>query len=350
MSGGTFTRFYGCKFDPNGAESHRKRLKGFSFSRALPPASANPSHVDLRVGFPAVTEQKYNSCTAEALTAAYEYDVIMQYGRSKALDMSRLFVYYQERLIEGDTQQDQGAMIHSGVLSLMTSGICEEKEWPYTSALSARPPTKAYTDALSHKVINASLVDNQDMNSLKGILAAGHPIVVGILVYSSMESQVTDTTGVVPIPSAAEIQGQPLGGHAIVLVGYDDSKQQFAFRNSWGTHWGDKGYGYLPYQYVLDASLCQEGWLLTSVNDEHSGGSSPAVVPTPTPAPPKPKPKPAASCCDQCDPSKCCCARTRSSASVTADSLPVINIPPDIQNLIAKFVVELLRILLTTLL
>lgn len=307
-------RLWGCLFDPHGAKAvHRSRFAMMSQK----PAAALPPHVDLRMQFPPITNQQYNNCTSEALVAAYEFTVMAKLGKSFFIAMSRLFLYYQERLIEGTTRQDNGAMIHSGILALMTAGVCAETTWPYKlpsvsndiSAVTTRPGKQAYNEALQHKVDNAMLVE-QNLDTIKGVISSGHPVVIGFLVYPSMETASVDHTGIIPMPSAAELRGEPLGGHAILLVGYDDSSANFILRNSWGTSWGDKGYGYMPYQYVTNTDLCQDIWVISSVNEEQMVVPVPPAPPTPTPAPPVP-PTPTSDCCATCDPSVCCCARTR---------------------------------------
>jgi hypothetical protein len=306
-----WNRRLGCHVDPRPARRRSKVCLTLKDSLA--------SSADLRHGFPPITEQKYNNCTSESLTAAYEFDAIRQGGLAAFRPSSRLFLYWQERLIEGDTDQDQGAQIYTGVLSLMTAGVCQEKYWPYSNSPSTRPSKDAYTDALDHKAVDATYVD-QSLDNLKAFLSSGTPVVVGILVYPSIQNPDVEKTGAVPLPSEAERQQEPIGGHAIVLVGYDDSKQRFMFRNSWGTQWGEKGYGYLPYPYITDPTLTHDCWSVTKVNDN----ANPVTEPPPAPAPaPKPTPKPApgpipvsvTQCCQSCDPMVCCCSRTRMGGS-----------------------------------
>ena len=94
---------------------------------------------------------------------------------------------------------------------------------------------------------------------MKSCLAGGYPFIFGIDVYSSFESDQANQTGVIPMPTPDD---QLLGGHALVCVGYDDSKQYFIFRNSWSSAWGDMGYGYLPYEYMTDTNLCSDLWII----------------------------------------------------------------------------------------
>jgi C1A family cysteine protease len=97
---------------------------------------------------------------------------------------------------------------------------------------------------------------------MKGCLASGYPFVFGFSVYESFESPEVLDTGVVPMPSDGEAQ---LGGHAVLAVGYDDATARFIIRNSWGTSWGDGGYGYMPYAYLTDSDLAADFWTIRVV-------------------------------------------------------------------------------------
>ena len=94
---------------------------------------------------------------------------------------------------------------------------------------------------------------------LKGCLAAGYPFVFGFTVLSSFETQEVADTGVMPMPADGDKQ---LGGHAVCCVGYDDDKQCFVVRNSWGSSWGDGGYFYMPYKYMTDSGLASDFWTI----------------------------------------------------------------------------------------
>lgn len=335
----TWNRRLGCRFDPNGPEAHRARFAAFRMCVPRGPPPPLPSHVDLRQGFPPVTDQTYNCCVAESTTAAFEYAVIATVGRTKYVQSSRMFLYYQARLADNMQGQDDGAFIHSAAQSLLTSGLCEESFMPYSLGPLVVPPKPAYTDALDHKALTVKMVD-QNLDALRQLLASGYPVVIGFVVFPSIQSPTVEKTGDVPMPSDADKQGQPLGGHAVVLVGYDDSRKVFIFRNSWGTGWGDQGYGSLPYAYLLDPALTQDFWVILSINDNATvpdpapdPAPAPAPTPDPNPVPVPPPPSPSSSsstgsnqpvpppgpasveCCATCDPWFCCCARTRLEAA-----------------------------------
>lgn len=220
-----------------------------------------PPSVDLTSQMPAVYDQgQLGSCTANALSAAFEFDLMRQ-GLTDYMP-SRLFVYYNERSIEGTVSTDSGAQIADGVKTLASDGVCAESEWPYDIAkFTDRPPAKAYADAKAVRVLTYHTVDQSEV-AIKAALAAGFPVVIGFTVYDSFESGEVEKTGVVPMPGPDESQ---LGGHAVVVVGYDDESRRFRVRNSWGSGWGQSGYFTMPYAYLTDPDLASDFWTLATV-------------------------------------------------------------------------------------
>ena len=222
---------------------------------------ALPSSTDLRRKCPPVYNQgALGSCTANAIAGAVEFDRMKQ----KLSDFvpSRLFIYYNERVIEGTVPIDSGAMIRDGIKSVASDGVCPEPEWPYVGSRFARKPTATcYTDAkLDRAVSYQSLI--QDLNQMKGCLASGYPFIFGFTVYQSFESDAVKKTGHAPMPGWGE---RPVGGHAVMAVGYDETKQWFLVRNSWGAAWGIKGYFTMPYAYFIQPGLAQDFWTIRLV-------------------------------------------------------------------------------------
>jgi len=222
--------------------------------------------VDLRDRCPPVYDQKsLGSCTSQSIGAAYQYDEMKQ-GNTDEFMPSRLFIYYNERKIEGTITIDNGASIRDGIKTINTDGVCHESMWPYDINKFADDPTpECYADAKTHKSLKYHRV-KQRKAQLKVALQSGYPIVFGITVFESMESSEVEKTGVVPMPGPDE---KSLGGHCILLVGYDDDKKQWIFRNSWGESWGDNGYGYLPYKYLSSKShMASDFWVVETVSKE----------------------------------------------------------------------------------
>ncbi len=225
------------------------------FPLGLPPA------VDLRAQCPPVYDQgQLGSCTANAIAGAIEFD--QQKQGTKEFVPSRLFIYYNERVIEGTVSQDAGAQIRDGIKSVAKLGAPPETDWPYDIAnFAEKPPKQAYRDARQDLVSSYARVV-QNLTQMQGCLAAGYPFVFGFTVYESFESQEVSSTGIVPMPGPGE---RVVGGHAVVAVGYDDTKRWFIIRNSWGNGWGDKGYCYMPYEYLLRSNLVDDLWIIRSV-------------------------------------------------------------------------------------
>ena len=204
---------------------------------------------------PIVDQGNLGSCTANALCCLVNYI-------DPKMNGSRLFLYYNERSIQGTINFDAGAYLHDGVASLIKNGICSEKSWPYIiSKYKTKPPNTCYTEASDHQVLTAKNINN-DLQSMKNALQSGFPFVVGILVYQSFMSATVAKTGMVPMPGPKD---RLLGGHAIACVGYDDNKKVFIMKNSWGTSWGAKGYFYLPYAYLTSKSLTSDLWCLLTI-------------------------------------------------------------------------------------
>lgn len=220
-----------------------------------------PTKVDLRTACPPVYDQgMLGSCTANAIGGAVQFGQMKQ--KIQSFIPSRLFIYYNERTMEGTIDSDAGAMIRDGIKSVAAQGVCKETTWPYNIAKFATKPTpKCYTEAKSHKVVLYQRL-TQTAPQLKGCLASGYPFVFGFAVYASFESPAVARTGHAPMPAPGEKQ---LGGHAVIAVGYDDANQWFIVRNSWGATWGMKGYFTLPYAYLLDDNLSDDLWTVRLV-------------------------------------------------------------------------------------
>ena len=233
---------------------HRDKLYGAVHA---PPARL-PSKVDLRARCSPVENQgNLGSCTGNALAGAVEF-LERRDGVHSLVDVSRLFIYYNERVIEHTVQEDSGAMIRDGIKTLVKQGVCSERSWPYVIAKFAKKPGAAcYKEARDHQVTVYARLETAD--EMRACLADGFPFVFGFSVYESFESAAVARTGVAPMPRRNE---KLLGGHAVLAVGYDDARKRFLVRNSWGTGWGMKGYFTLPYDYLGDRNLSDDFWTI----------------------------------------------------------------------------------------
>jgi C1A family cysteine protease len=214
-----------------------------------------PRSIDLRPHCSPVEDQRnLGACTANAIVGGLEF----LEPPAARIDLSRLFVYYQERVIEGTVGTDAGAEIRDGVKACANVGVCAESLWPYKISRFRNKPTKAaYADAATRKISEYQRVT--DLVALRTALAGGIPVVFGFSVYESFESDAVARTGIVPMPGPKE---KMLGGHAVLAVGYDDGAKTVIVRNSWGVGWAAAGYCFMPYAYVADRNLSDDFWVI----------------------------------------------------------------------------------------
>jgi C1A family cysteine protease len=219
---------------------------------------ALPDSVDWTPKLPPCYDQgQLGSCTANAIAGAVQF---LQQQQVEPLVMpSRLFIYYNEREMEGTVDSDSGAEIRDGIKSVNGLGVCPEIEWPYfddATTFSYRPTQQCYDDAKKEFVLAYQSVNNTVLDDLRAALVHG-PVVGGFSVFESFESAEVAKTGMVQMPGGGE---EMLGGHAILVVGYSMCQQRFLVRNSWG-NWGLNGYFSVPFDYFTDGSLADDFWL-----------------------------------------------------------------------------------------
>lgn len=245
--------------------------RDLSYQSPHPAGVALPPLVDMRPNCPPVFDQgALGSCTANAIAGAIQFDQKKQ-GVTE-FTPSRLFIYYNERVMEHSVAVDNGAQIRDGIKSVAKQGVCSEVSWPYDDTNKnpapcpkcpySKKPTKAcYDEAKKHTVSTYQrLIPTLDR--LKGCLASGYPFVFGFTVYESFEGPEVAKTGMVTIPSPSE---HIVGGHAVMCAGYDEATQQFIVRNSWGPTWGLAGYFMIPYAYLTNTNLADDFWTIQLV-------------------------------------------------------------------------------------
>ena len=246
--------------------------RDFAYAAPIAVLRVLPPKKDLAGQCPPVYDQgQLGSCTANAIGAAHQFEQMRQ-DTKEAFAPSRLFIYYNERLMEGRVNEDAGATIRDGIKSVVKQGVCPETlpagrpgQWPYVAGrFATKPPKQCYAEAMRHQVVSYRRL-TQNLNQMKGCLASGYPFVFGFSVYESFESGAVAKTGKVPMPGSGETM---IGGHAVMAVGYNDANQCFVVRNSWGAKWGRKGYCLMPYAYLADPDLAADFWTIRMVETD----------------------------------------------------------------------------------
>ena len=214
-----------------------------------------------------VKQQIFGDCTSMATISLLEYNRKKYYltepdqknfelaGRNDIF--SEKFTYYTTRvgMLEWSPSEDSGAYLKDAVASTVRYGACLESKCPYDKSFASRPSTEAYQDALKYQSMCYACVKEgktleerkRSLEDCKRLILEKFGLVAGFVCYENIWDEVK---GLIPLPV-----GQVIGGHAIFLCGYDDSREVFKFKNSWGTNWGDGGYGYLPYAYLLAGDM-----------------------------------------------------------------------------------------------
>jgi C1A family cysteine protease len=222
----------------------------------------SPNIIDLRPYCSPIENQgNLGSCTGQAIAGAIE---LLNKRKGVYKDISRLFIYYYERLLLGTVNYDSGAYIRDGLKATNKYGASLERYWPYDiRKFKQEPILEAKTDGSRRKVTRYERI--ADFAGCIDALTNGYPIVIGFNVYASFMSATVSRTGKMTYPNVNS--ERLLGGHAVLLVGYDQTKNVFIARNSWGTSWGDKGYFYMPFQVIQDTKMSSDFWIIKEVNN-----------------------------------------------------------------------------------
>jgi len=240
----------------------KKDKRDYVLSRPRIAKADLPESVDLRDKMPPIFDQgPLGSCSAQAWSAAFKY-ALTKDGDMSTFMPSRLFIYYGERVIIDTVNEDSGAILRDGAKTLAKDGVCDEIEWEYDiKKFAIKPNDVCYEHALTYQALTYWTVP-QDLKSIQACLAEGFPIVLGIIVFESIESEEVSKTGILEMPKRGE---RRIGGHAGLLVGYNNETKRFIMRNSWGCRWGDNGNFTIPYDYILNPRLASDFWTLRTV-------------------------------------------------------------------------------------
>lgn len=257
-------RGMGWRRDPPDFRDHKYALtKEGSATGALPPKKS------LRVKFEGkgFDQGKLGSCVGNGLSSVVRFER-ERLGLGDFVP-SRLFIYYfarrrmfldaQGHETPGWAEIDSGAIPRDGMLNLVANGVCDEEDWPYDiEAFDERPPQMLLHKATAHKTTEYLRLP-QELHRMKRCINEGHPFGFGFSVFSSLETDAVENTGVIPMPKAGD---RYRGGHWMTAVGYDDATQTIEGPNSWGKDWGDDGFFHIPYAYLMDQELSSDLWTI----------------------------------------------------------------------------------------
>jgi len=175
---------------------------------------------------------------------------------------SELYIYYQTRLSEGTEDADVGATNRDTIKTALKLGVCAESLWPYDATKVTEAPLAGCDEsAIQHRAVEYRRITH-NLTNMQSVLADKNTFIAGIGVYPSFEGNQVAKTGMVPMPKRGE---RLLGGHSILICGYEDDKQVFICQNSWGATWGDYGFFYLPYDYLTNSRYSDDFWCIQSV-------------------------------------------------------------------------------------
>jgi C1A family cysteine protease len=249
MGNNNTKQFYGWKKD---LYDSRDLIKEYNITEA----DKKVIKVDLSNKCPKVYDQgNLNSSVANSISTLYEYEQLNRYD-DHIFTPSRLFIYYNTRLIEGTVDYDDGITIRNVIKSMNLNGICPEVMWKYiTDNYKIRPPEECYLESWHHHIRYKRLI--QQLDQLKKSLILGKPFIFGMKVYTNFNNIKED--GILTMPNKYD---KLIGYHSVVAIGYNDNRRQFLIRNSYSDTWGKDGNFLMPYDYILNEDYCNDFWII----------------------------------------------------------------------------------------
>lgn len=242
--------------------------RDYLYGATIDPRALPTKHTLSTLGLnrPIQDQGQLGSCTAFSVDSVVEF--VSRKQGNQWIDPSELFTYFQERKDQNTIEYDSGASIRESIKACATYGVAPESDWPYKIELfKNQPPAIAYTDALKH-VVKDYLKLAQTALAIKSCIVEGFPVCFGFSVYDGFESAEAMRSGLVSLPKAGE---RLLGGHAMHILDFDDDmtydglKGFYKCPNSWGTNYGDKGFMWMPYDYLHSTSLAADFWTIKQV-------------------------------------------------------------------------------------
>jgi len=230
----------------------------------IPCDNIKEKDVDMRAFFTQVKNQgDLGACTAFAVTSIYEY--ILAKNEVDDSDLSERFLYYNVKSKE-DIHDNKGTSYNDIIQSAGETGICEEILCPYdTKRYDEKPSETAYNNGLKHKIKKALDVNVKHEDFISA-LTEGYPVAISLRLFDSF---LENKYGIVNYPTDEEINNPKYeySRHAMVMVGCDIANKLYIVRNSWGEEFGDKGYCYIPFDYIENPKLCYGAFIITEIDD-----------------------------------------------------------------------------------
>ena len=255
--------FFGCKRDTFDHRDHHKVYE------MVPSCHSHPQ-VDLRKNVEKVYDQgRIRSCTANAVCAAYAFDLKKEMPNSTTcdrVDPSRLFVYYNARKLSGETSNDSGVSVREALKAFKCNGVCKEFYWPYNiDKVTSEPTRTSYERAKGNSISKYERISHHDIDQFRACLKDGCPFVFAFGVYESFYCSANQHHGKMPMPTADDKFQE---NHAVMAVGYNDNASHFIILNSWGKGWGDNGYFYMPYDFIKQYQYCFDFWKISFASEQ----------------------------------------------------------------------------------
>lgn len=229
------------------------------FARFFLPKESIPISIDLRPLWGEIFDQgELGSCTSNSIAGHVRY--ILFKSRGPSLHPSRLFIYYNGRVVAGEPfNEDTGLSIKDGCVSVNKYGVCDEAMWPYNiNKFATRPSDMCYSEAAKNNQFSYFNVP-QTLDQIRQCLSQKYLISFGARLFESFMSSATARSGMVQMPSSDEVE---IGSHAMCIVGYNDRTRLFAVANSWSDRWGRNGFCFIPYDYICNKNYCGDFWTL----------------------------------------------------------------------------------------
>lgn len=233
-----------------------KRDYVYQINKSIINSRKLPTSFSLKNNMPPVLDQgNLGSCVSNAVCNALGF---LNVKIKKPIGLkSRIFNYYNTRVLEGTVNSDSGCQIRDAIKASNKTGNCYETTWPYNVLnFKLKPPSNAYTEASAHKLTLYQRV-NQDRMYIKSCLLEGFPVIIGFTCFNTLYNPSVERTGDILLPTRKDYI---IGGHCVLVTGYNDSTQRFEIQNSWGENWGNQGYGTIPYVYLENPAYAGDFW------------------------------------------------------------------------------------------